>query len=130
MNPEYFQTQFICSLAIDEIPAHAFIITASNPMDQRLSYKENEQRNKKLERKIRESSAICLPIIGASKDLVHREQSFLTDASKEQAILWGKEFNQRAIFEIKKDLLFIIPCIQNNLEELEIGSFYERWVST
>ena len=37
MNPVYFQTQFICSLAIDEIPAHAFINTASNTWMQEVS---------------------------------------------------------------------------------------------
>ena len=129
MNPAYSETKFIRSFDTTEIPKHAFILTAYNPMDQKLPEKENQKRNKILEDLIKRAGALCLPIIGASKDLIHQEPSFLTDLNKTQAIELAEKFNQRAIFEIKEDSLAII-CTDEKNSAIVLGSFQERWITT
>ena len=62
MNPAYPETKFIRSFDTTEIPKHAFILTAYNPMDQKLPEKENQKRNKILEDLIKQAGALCLPI--------------------------------------------------------------------
>ena len=72
---------------------------------------------------------LLISIIGASKDLIHQEPSFLTDLNKAQAIELAEKFNQRAIFEIKEDSLAII-CTDEKNSAIVLGSFQERWITT
>ena len=121
MNTAYFETQFISTLDPEEIPEHAFIITGYNPMDEKLPVKENQKRNIILEDIIKQAGAHCLPIIGASQDLIHQEPSFVTDLQKAQVIELAKRFNQRAIFEIRIWIRFLTegprsPILQNSTE--------------
>ena len=127
MNPAYLDTYFLGSLNLETLPDHFFIITASNPMDVKLSDLENEQRNKKLLGLIMETQCLALPVTGSSKDFTHQEHGFLVTTSKMQALLWGKEFKQRAIFEVRNDKLFILSCF-GLCKEIFVGSFKGRWI--
>jgi len=127
MNQAYFDTCFLLSGEAEHIPDPAFIVTACNPMDQILSVSENKQRNTSLKKMITQSGAVCLPITGASQDLSHQEPGFLTNSSKEQVLKWARNFNQRAVFQIYRDQLSIIPC-REDAEIVELGSFKKRWV--
>ena len=129
MNEAYLDTYFIPSFDRDQIPDRAFIITAYNPMDEKLPDDENRSRNQTLLAKIRSYGVASLAIIGCSRDLSHQEQSFLINSSKNQAILWANEFNQRAIFEIKNIELFIVSCKQAD-KIISIGSFLDRWIES
>ena len=53
MNEAYLDTYFIPSFDRDQIPDHAYIITAYNPMDEKLPDDENRSRNQTLLAKIR-----------------------------------------------------------------------------
>ncbi len=129
MNEAYLDTYFIPSFDRDQIPDHAFIITAYNPMDEKLPDDENRSRNQTLLAKIRSYGVESLPIIGCSRDLSHQEPSFLINSSKNQAILWANEFNQRAIFEINNNELIIVSCKQVD-KTISIGSFLDRWIES
>ena len=129
MNEAYLDTYFIPSFDRDQIPDHAFIITAYNPMDVKLPDDENRSRNQTLLAKIRSCGVESLPIIGCSRNLSHQEPSFLINSSKNQAILWANEFNQRAIFEIKNNELFIVSCKQVDIT-ISMGSFLDRWIES
>ena len=98
-------------------------------MDEKLPVKENQKRNIILEDIIKQAGAHCLPIIGASQDLIHQEPSFVTDLQKSQVIELAKRFNQRAIFEINKDTLTIIYTDEKN-SVIELGSFQDRWLTS
>lgn len=98
-------------------------------MDEKLPGRENQKRNTILEDIIKRAGAHCLSIIGTSKDLIHQEPSFLTDLHKAQVIELAKKFNQRAIFEIKRDKLTIIYIDKKN-STIELGSFQDRWLTT
>ena len=129
MNEAYLDTYFIPSFDRDQIPDHAFIITAYNPMDEKLPDDENRSRNQTLLAKIRSYGVASLAINGCSRDLSHQEPSFLINSSRNQAILWANEFNQRAIFEIKNNELFIVSCKQVD-KTISIGSFLDRLIDS
>ena len=129
VNPAYSETRFLSSLDPKEIPEHAFIITAYNPMDEKLPGRENQKRNTILEDIIKQDGAHCLPLIGTSKDLIHQEPSFLTDLHKTKVIELAKKFNQRAIFEIIRDTLTIIYT-DGKKSTIVLGSFQDRWITT
>lgn len=125
MNPAYLDTQFWGTIHLSNLPSLCYIITAWNPMDKRLCLKENKQRNLVLQEEIKNEGHLCIEITGSSKDLSHQEPSFLTSAPQENLIKWAKKFNQRAIFEILNDSLFLVPTDQPD-QKLKLGSFKER----
>ena len=127
MNPAYYLTRFLGSFDLKDIPDRAYIITACNPMDNKLSDSENQKRNADLQSMIKQLDALCLPVIGASEDFSHQEPSFLTDLTRTQVLELAIRFNQRAIFGIIMDNLIIIPCDENE-QIMELGSFIERMV--
>ena len=77
-------------------------------MDEKLPGRENQKRNTILEDIIKQNGAHCLPIIGASQDLIHLEPGFVTELQKAQVIELAKRFSQRAIIESNKDTSTII----------------------
>ena len=125
MNPEYYKVQFLAEMAPDQLPDKFFIITACNPMDQKLPLAENQQRNHALEKRILQAGHLCLPIVGASPDFTHQEASWITNGPKECILSWAQEYNQRAIFRIQKDELSILPCDYKE-EPIALGSFRAR----
>ena len=129
MNPAYFKTRFLGQFKPEDIPCLAYIITASNPMDNQLPDNENKQRNAQLQSIIKRSGSLCVPIIGTSEDLSHQETSFITDLQSKKVIQLAKKFNQRAIFEINMDNLSIIPCYEKE-DTIMLGSFTDRLISS
>jgi hypothetical protein len=125
MNPEYSKVRFQTETNPKDLPDEFFIITSYNPVDQKLPETENRKRNLSLQKKILQAGYICFSIIGASPDFTHQEPSFISNAPKELAFLWAKEFNQRAIFRVSKDELTILGC-QNKDESIALGSFRAR----
>ena len=125
MNPEYSKVRFQTEINPKDLPDEFFIITSCNPMDQKLSENENRMRTLALQKKIHQAGYICFSIIGASPGFEHQEPSFISNAPKELAFLWAKEFNQRAIFRVSKDELTILGC-QNKDESIALGSFRSR----
>lgn len=125
MNPAYMETRFIGTQKIRELPKECFVITAYNPMDQKLSKEENKKRNQLLKRKIVLQEKICLDITGTSVDLKHQEPGFLTDANLKQSLAWANEFQQRAIFAIKNDQLSLVSCSEDE-GIIDLGEFRDR----
>jgi hypothetical protein len=125
MNPAYIETRFIGIRKIRKLPKECFVITAYNPMDQKLPEAENKMRNQMLKQKIILQKKICLEITGTSEDLSHQEPSFLTDANLKQSLAWANEFQQRAIFSIKNNQLSIISCSEDE-RTIELGDFLGR----
>ena len=122
MNPEYFKTIFLISQMPESWPGEFAIITGNNPMDVQLSDQENDLRNQKLYDKTR--NKIFLNIIGSSPDRSHQEPSFALTCSIKEAIQMGKEFEQRAVFYVRKGMLKLIECSSEKCEEM--GNFEDR----
>jgi len=122
MNPEYDNTVFL----LPEVPAgwpnNFAIITAHNPMDQKLTDSENIRRNQQLAEWA--EPKIYIKLIGSSPDRTHQEASFALKCSLNEAIKIGKQFNQRAIFYIRGEKLELVECRSGKSKIL--GKFSER----
>ena len=122
MNPEYDNTVFL----LPEVPAvwpnNFAIITAHNPMDQKLTDSENIKRNQQLAEWA--EPKIFIKLIGSSPDRTHQEASFAGEYSLKEAIEIGEQFNQRAIFYIRGENLELVECRSGKSKML--GKFSER----
>ena len=122
MNPEYSKTIFLISKEPESWPDEFAIITAHNPMDLKLSDKQNSLRNEKLLKRI--NSNVFLELSGSSPDHSHQEASFAFISKIEEAVDIGKEFQQKAIYYVKVGNLSLVECSTGKIEEL--GSFNDR----
>lgn len=122
MNPEYLTTIFLISNEPKRWPDKFAIITAYNPMDQKLSDHENKLRNDNLLKRI--SRNFFLEIFGSSPDQCHQEPSFAFISNLKDAIEVGKEFQQRAIYYVSHGNLQLIEC--NTGITIELGKFNDR----
>jgi len=125
MNQAYLNTRFVADIDLSLLPDSFYIVTAYNPMDERLPEEENKKNNEELRTKICDAKFLCIPIVGASSDFSHKEPSFLTDAPLEDVLCWARIFNQRAIFSVEKNHLSIIPCGERE-HSWDLGPFDER----
>ena len=78
MNVEYFKTIFLISVIPETWPSEFGIVTAFNPMDEKLSDNENSIRNQKLSDEI--GNKLFAELIGSSKDFSHQEKVSLSFA--------------------------------------------------
>ena len=105
------------------LPNPFAIITASNPLGKVLSAEQNEQRNILLKAELEQ--VLHLPVIGASDDLSHQEQSFIVQVSKPAAIGLASKYEQNAIYWVERDDLHIVPVLMSG-DEVSVGNFSER----
>jgi len=125
MNPAYYDTLSKGSIVPENLPSPCYIITAWNPMDELLPDSENKKRNEVLKQNIKTGNHLCIEVIGGSTDWTHQEPSFLTSAPQTKVIQWAKQFNQRAIFEILKDTLYLLAT-DHPEQKVRLGSFKKR----
>jgi hypothetical protein len=124
MNPAYDNTVFLLSEVPTVWPNNFAIITGHNPMDQKLTDSENIRRNQQLADWA--EPKIFIKLIGSSPDHSHKEASFAFKCSLNEAIKIGKQFNQRAIFYVRKGNLELVEC--NSGKNKQLGKFIERLV--
>lgn len=122
MNPEYEDTVFLLPEVTAVWPNNFAIITAHNPMDQKLTYSENIRRNQQLAEWA--EPKIFIKLFGSSLDRTHQEASFALECSLKEAIEIGKQFNQRAIFYIRCENLELVECSSGKSKGL--GKFSKR----
>ena len=122
MNPAYDNTVFLLSEVPTVWPNNFAIITGHNPMDQKLTDSENIRRNQQLADWA--EPKIYIKLIGSSPDRTHQEASFALKCSLNAAIKIGKQFNQRAIFYVRKGNLELVEC--NSGKNKQLGKFIER----
>ena len=90
-------------------PIH--VITAYNPFEQVLSDGENQKRNSALEEILNTRNLQYESVIGKSTTGSWQEISFaIHGLSREQACELASQFEQRAIFEIDNDALYVISA--------------------
>ena len=122
MNPEYSKTIFLISKEPESWPEKFAIITAHNPMDLKLSDNENSLRNEKLLKRIEQN--VFLKLYGSSPDQSHLETSYAFISDLDKAIEIGREFQQSAIYYIRKGNLQLVDC--NADTTIDLGNFNER----
>ena len=122
MNAEYFKTIFLISSIPETWPSEFGIVTAFNPMDEILSEKENFLRNQNLSKVI--GKKLFIELTGSSLDFSHQEKSFALVCSMQEAIEFGKDFEQRAIFFVRNGNLKLVECESGKSHNL--GIFEKR----
>ena len=124
MKEEYANTFFHLGFREEFLPNSFAIVTACNPMDEKLSEEVNHLRNERLKNNLKSRNFLALPVLGKSLDGLHEEKSFCVNCTKEEAVSLAESYDQRAIFWIDEDNLEIIDC---KLAEVEfLGSFKAR----
>lgn len=123
-NEHYFSTMFLVPHKKIKYSASFAIITAHNPMDQLLSKEENRNRNIQLLHSLENLGAKTLPIVGCSPDLTHREDSFIANLSLAETISTGRKYDQRAVFWVDTESLYLVDCRTET--KVLLGEFSSR----
>ena len=118
MNLEYLKTVFLISIIPETWPSEFGIVTAFNPMDEKLSEKENFIRNQRLSDEI--GNKLFAELTGSSKDFSHQEKSFAIICSMQEAVKLGNVFQQRAIFFVSNGILKLVDCKSGKSQDLGI----------
>ncbi|MDA8991793.1 DUF3293 domain-containing protein [Opitutales bacterium] len=123
MNPHYFNTIFLFDELPKNLPSSFAIITAYNPMDKKVSARENQYSDIKLCKQIGNIDLVHT-IWGSSPNRTHQEKSYLTKLSKEDAINIGNDYQQKAIYYVERGNLQLIDC--KSREEYDLDKFCKR----
>lgn len=115
----YRSTVFLLETAPDPLPSTFAIITAWNPMDRATSESGNQSADEALLRKIKLRGASYFRATGCSPDLSHREPGWAVQIGKEEALEWGRNFSQRAIWWIEADALILVDCADGSEERID-----------
>lgn len=123
MNPAYFETIFLITDIPNQWPSSFAIITVWNPMDQKLSIKQNQSRDKELLLKFTKNNKFS-SLIGSSPDYLHQEKSYIIEVSLQEAVQIGNDYNQRAVYYVENENLQLIDC--KTREKFSLGNFKDR----
>ena len=107
------------------------VITACNPLGEVLTESQNYCLNRELAHDLRQLNFLFSTLIAGNKRFSHVEISFKVLCGKAQAVALGIKWHQNAIYWIKDDLLYLLPCCINDHSEQKfletyIGSFEKR----
>ena len=122
MNENYYRTLFLLSEIPVSWPSNFAIITAENPMDQKMTEVENAKRTNRLIERMGQRKHTYM--LGCSENYSHQEKSFAVVIDFDEAVSIGKEFDQRAIFYVEQGKLLLVDC--NNGERTQMGNFEDR----
>lgn len=104
------------------------IITACNPKGEILSDCANRSRDYQLQHLMTSQKANFRCVYGCSPDLRYREKSWMVNFEKERAIEIGKAFEQNAIYWVEDGVLFLTPCLSEEVEE-PVGEVSSRIIA-
>lgn len=111
MNPHYRNVRFLAVKPPDGWPERFGIVTAWNPMDRSSTADENAAAHGRLVAKVKKERLVSFSVTGGSTDMKHREPGLgIVFAREEDAVMWGQEFDQRAVFWIENGMLWLVPC--------------------
>lgn len=69
------------------------------------------------------------PLLAGNRNFSHSEASFIVECSLPEALEIAAEFEQNAIFWVEQDRLSLVPCLLDDVEQTEMGSFRGRFIS-
>src|SRR4051812_24858149 len=98
MNPHYATTVFRASDPSGGWPRSFAIITAWNPMGERLRREENEVLNLRLAGVLTTVAPWYWPVTGGSPGFDHAEPGLAADLPLSEALEMGRQLKQEAIF--------------------------------
>jgi hypothetical protein len=118
VNPHYRHAHFLATPPPGGWPQQFAVITAWNPMDRLTTDDDNAAAHAQLAEKVHAKPKLtCFPVTGCSADMKHREPGLgITLPNEAEAMAWGREFEQRAIFWIDRGTLWLIFCVDGSRE--------------
>ena len=122
MNPGYHDVRFRAELPAVGLPAAFGIVTACNPDGKTVSAIENDQATDTLRSALTAENHFFFPVIGGSPDFSHTEPGFgVLFESSEEAVSWGRRYQQEAVFWIKEGSVQLVPC--DGTTPVELGAW-------
>jgi hypothetical protein len=111
MNPAYSNVRFRADLPKAGLPAAFGIVTACNPDGRTVTDMENLQATETLRSALTAEGLFFFPVTGGSEDFSHAEPGFgVLFKSIEEAVSWGKRFQQEAVFWINESHVLLVSC--------------------
>jgi hypothetical protein len=122
MNPGYHDVRFRAVLPAAGLPAAFGVVTACNPNGHTVAKEENHQATDALRSALTAENHFFFPVIGGSQDFSHAEPGFgVLFKSPEEAVSWGRRYQQEAVFWIKEGSVQLVPC--DGTAPIELGSW-------
>jgi hypothetical protein len=122
MNPGYANVRFQAELPQAGLPASFGVITSCNPDGKTAPTKQNQQATETLRSTLTAENHFFFPVTGGSPDFSHAEPGFgVLFKSPEEAVSWGRRFQQEAVFWIKEGSVQLVPC--DGTAPIELGSW-------
>ena len=88
-------------------------------MDHAIPESGNQSADETLQLKIELRGASYFRATGCSPDLSHREPGWAVEIGKEEALEWGRDFGQRAIWWIEAGDLILVDCADGCEERID-----------
>jgi hypothetical protein len=122
MNPEYQNVRFRAVIPEDLMPRAFGVITACNPDGLTVSDAQNKNATQRLQAALLDDNRLHFPVTGGSPDFSHAEPGFgVVWDSPDEAVTWGRKFQQEAVFWIEDGLVQLLSCTD------EQSVFVGRW---
>ncbi|NQX00682.1 DUF3293 domain-containing protein [bacterium] len=122
MNPGYHHVRFRAELPAAGLPAAFAVVTACNPDGRTVTDEENHQATEVLRSALTADGHFFFPVTGGSPDFAHREPGFgVLFKSSEQAVSWGRRYQQEAVFWVKEGSVQLVPC--DGTDPVDLGSW-------
>jgi len=125
-DPGYLAAVLLGERAWEELPAEFGVVTAHNPLGQRVSDEANAGAQEVLNQSVSEMGLEHFRVVGASPDLVHREDG-LGIVVVDPGVVWGlaRMFHQQAFFWVTDGWVFV--CDDASGSGWRAGSLRERY---
>lgn len=122
MNPGYHNVRFRATLPKAGLPAAFGIVTACNPDGRTVTDEENHQATESLRSALTADGHFFFAVTGGSPDFSHAEPGFgVIFRSPEEAVSWGKRYQQEAVFWVHEGRIQLVPC--DGSATLELGAW-------
>lgn len=122
MNPGYHEVRFRADLPPAGLPAAFGVVTACNPNGRTVTDEENQTATETLRSALAAEEHFFFPVTGGSPDFSHAEPGFgVLFKSSEEAVSWGRRFQQEAVFWISEGCIQLVPC--DGTPSVELGAW-------
>jgi hypothetical protein len=122
MNPGYHNVRFRAELPAAGLPSAFGVVTACNPDGRTVTDEENLQATETLRSALTADGHFFFPVTGGSPDFAHREPGFgVLFKSSEQAVSWGRRYQQEAVFWVEEGSVQLVPC--DGSASVELGAW-------
>lgn len=121
-NRGYHDVRFRAELPPAGLPATFGVITACNPNGHTVSMEDNQRGTETLRNTLTTEKQFFFPVTGGSPDFTHTEPGFgVLFKSPAEAVSWGRQFQQEAVFWINEGRVQLLPC--DGTDPVELGTW-------